>query len=241
MNLTKNNWTKEEYQKFINYLKTLEDIKYKNFHKKLLNQDINIIGIRTPKLKEIAKNIYKGNYQSFLSQVTFQYYEEKIIYALVISNIKKLDNNLIKYIDTYKNNITNWAECDLFCSNFKIVKKNKEYFYKYITKNITSNKEYIKRMCFVLLLNYYIENIYLNDIFTYTNTYCNSTYYINMSIAWLLSICYIKYKDKTTTYLLKNNLDNFTYNKTISKICDSKRITKEDKTYLKTLKKASNH
>mgnify|MGYP000871331132 FL=1 len=46
-------WNKETYQEFINYLISLEDIKYKNFHFKLLGVEKNLIGIRTPKLKSL--------------------------------------------------------------------------------------------------------------------------------------------------------------------------------------------
>ena len=59
-----------------------------------------------------------------------------------------------------------------------------------------------------------------------------------MSIAWAISMCYIKYKDITLNYLLKENtLDKWTYNKAIQKIIESTRITKEEKNYLKSIKK----
>jgi hypothetical protein len=54
-----------------------------------------------------------------------------------------------------------------------------------------------------------------------------------MAIAWLLSICYIKYPKETSKYLDNTKIDDFTYNKTISKICDSYRIDKETKEKLK--------
>ena len=59
-----------------------------------------------------------------------------------------------------------------------------------------------------------------------------------MANAWLISICYIKYPDKTNKYLRNNNLDDFTYNKAISKICDSYRVDKKDKEILKKLKRS---
>ena len=62
-------------------------------------------------------------------------------------------------------------------------------------------------------------------------------YYVKMAISWLLSICYIKYPSNTLNYLKSANLDKFTYNKTISKICDSKRIEKKEKEKLKLLRK----
>ena len=58
-----------------------------------------------------------------------------------------------------------------------------------------------------------------------------------MSIAWLLSMCYIKYKEKTLKFLNEGNLDNWTYNKTIQKIIESSRVSKDEKYILKRLKK----
>ena len=58
-----------------------------------------------------------------------------------------------------------------------------------------------------------------------------------MAISWLLSICYIKYPSHTLTYLKTANLEKFTHNKTISKICDSKRVKSETKNILKKLRK----
>ena len=61
-------------------------------------------------------------------------------------------------------------------------------------------------------------------------------YYVKMAIAWLMSISYIKYKEKTLIYLV-NLEDNFTYNKTLSKIVDSKRISDKEKKFIKSLKR----
>ncbi len=236
MDLTLSSWAKKDYDSFIKYLMSLQDINYQQFHSKIIKKDINIIGIKTDVLRKISKEIFKGNYQQFLNLVTFNYYEESIIYAFIISNIKTLNNQLINYIDIYKTKIDNWANCDLFCSSLKIVKKNKDYFYKYIKNNINNKEEYIKRMCIALLLNYYVEEKYLDDIFNICNNHCNYTYYVDMSIAWLISICYIKYKKQTISYLKNNTLNTFTHNKAISKIKDSYRVSKEEKIYLNTLK-----
>lgn len=62
-------------------------------------------------------------------------------------------------------------------------------------------------------------------------------YYVNMGIAWLLCECFIKHREKTLAYLLKSNINTFTFNKTISKIKESYRVSSEDKIYLNTLKR----
>ena len=55
-------------------------------------------------------------------------------------------------------------------------------------------------------------------------------------VAWLLSVYYIKYPEKGFEFLKDNKLDDFTHNKTISKICDSFRII-DDKTLIKKLRR----
>lgn len=232
MNLKINNWTQEKYSEYIDYLYSFQDIKYKEFHQKL-TFDNTLIGIRTQKLKEIAKDIYKGNYIEYLNISKNKTYEEKMIYGFIISNNKEFDKETIKYINKYTKLINNWALCDLFCSNLKFVKRNKKEVYNYIISKINNNNMWIRRLCFVLLLDYYIEDEYIDNIFKLCDKYNTKDYYVQMSIAWLISICYIKYKDKTTLYLDNNNLDDFTHNKAVQKIIDSKRINKEEKNIIK--------
>ena len=59
-----------------------------------------------------------------------------------------------------------------------------------------------------------------------------------MAIAWCLAEIGIKYNEKAIKYLSeKNNLDNFTYNKTLQKMRESYRIDKEQKILLKKMKR----
>ena len=233
MELAKKTWTKKDYQEFIKYLFLIKEEKYQKFQQNIIpNKDI--IGIRTNKLKQIAKEISKGNYQEFLSIMKNNYYEENILYGLILTNIND-PNILIPYLNKYILIIDNWASCDLTISNLKIVKNNKDIFYKYIIDNINNNYSYARRFCYVLLLNYYIEEQYLDTIFKLCNIK-NNDYYVNMSIAWLISICYINYKEQTINYLKNNELNKFTYNKALQKIIESKQVNNNEKSLLKQFK-----
>lgn len=236
MNLTKDNWTKEDYNIFLEYLHSLKDLKFKDFSIKII-MDNTLIGVRTPLLKDISKNIFKGNYKEFLSICKPKTYEEKLIYGLVISNIKEFNKETIRYVNNYSKMINNWALCDLFCSNLKFVKNNKEEVYNYILDNINSDNLWIRRLCFVLLLNYYIEPKYIDNIFKLCDTYNTNDYYVEMSVSWLISMCYIKEKDKTINYLNSNKLNDFTYNKAIQKIIESKRVANKEKEELRKKKR----
>ena len=56
---------------------------------------------------------------------------------------------------------------------------------------------------------------YIDEIFRKIEKITNEEYYVQMAIAWLISFAYIKQKEKTEKYLLNNNLDKFTLNKSI--------------------------
>lgn len=235
MDLIRDSWNEKDYKEFINYLFEIRDIKYKDFHSGL-GVGNNVIGIRTPILKKIAKDISKGNYREFLSLLGEDYYEEVTLYGLIICNIKEIGDSL-KYLNIYKERINNWASCDLFCSSYKIVTLNKDYFWKYINDNISSDNLWTRRMCFVLILSYYIEEDYLEDIFKLCDKYNMKEYYARMAVSWLISICYIKYPSITIKYIMNNKLDDFTHNKAIQKIRESYRVSREDKDNLNTLKR----
>lgn len=235
MNLIRESWNEDNYKEFLAYLFEIRDIKYRDFQSGLGVGD-NVIGIRTPLMKKMAKEISKGNYKEFLELLGRNYYEEITLYGFIMCNIKALEES-VKYLDIYKERINSWATCDLLCSGYKIVNKNKDYFWKYINNNISSDNLWIRRMCFVLMLSYYIEDEYLEDIFRLCDMYTTNEYYVQMAVAWLISICYIKYSENTLKYIMNNKLDDFTHNKAIQKIRESYRVSVKDKEYLKSLKR----
>lgn len=212
------------------------DKTYKDFNQKLIPNINNILGIRVPVLRKISKEIYKNNWQDFLKQKP-QYFEEAMLQGMIIGLIKDEPNAILEYIETFIPQINNWAVCDCFCSSLKFTKNNKELVWNFLHKYLNSSKEYEIRFVLVMLLNYYIEEKYLNKIFKIIENYQYNDYYAHMGAAWLISICYIEYPEETTKYLLNSNIDTKTYNKSIQKIIESNKIDKKTKNKLKTFKK----
>ena len=233
-----NTWDEVQYNKLINYLNNIGEEKYKDFNSKLVLTKYKMYGIKVPILRDIAKKISKTNIISFLDIVKSNSYEEVMIEGLVISYIKEVDL-CVKYFNKFINKIDNWAICDTCISSMKIVNKNKELFLKQIKKYIESKHEYVVRVGVVLLLNYYIEDSYIDLVFDIIDSINREDYYINMAIAWLVSVCFVKYRNKTFKYLNDNKLNRFTYNKSIQKIIESYRVSLEDKEILRSMKRGS--
>ena len=60
---------------------------------------------------------------------------------------------------------------------------------------------------------------------------------MKMAVAWAISVCYVKFPKETFQYLKTDHLDDFTHNKAIQKICESYRVSKEEKEKLKEWKR----
>ena len=212
----------------IKILKENEDIEYKKFSERIIDTNYPMIGVRTPILKKLSKSMSLD----VLELNNEKYYEEVLLKLFVISNIKDKEE-YDKYFNKYIYKIDCWSLCDSFDTASKIVKKNKEHYFNVVKELLKDDYLFAVRVGLVILLNYYVEEEYLSKIFDLVDNINREEYYIKMAIAWLLSICYIKYPKETSKYLDNTKIDDFTYNKTISKICDSYRIDKKTKQELK--------
>lgn len=214
----------------------LQDLKYKEFHSGLCPNNDNIIGIRIPILRKLAKELYKED-KEILTKIDDKYYEEVMLQGLIIAlSTESVDKKLL-LIKDFIPKIDNWAVCDIFCSSIKIKKSEKEEYYNFIKKYCNSKKEFELRFLLIMLLDHYLEEEYLDDIYLTIKSIKSDKYYVNMAIAWLLSISYIKYPKYTLSNLDSLGLDKWTFNKTIQKIIESRRVSDEEKDFLKTIKK----
>jgi 3-methyladenine DNA glycosylase AlkD len=217
----------------------LADKKYKEFHSSLCPGINNIIGVRVPILRNYAKELIKEyDIEYLLLEIQDNYYEEIMLKGMLIGLSKNKDINiLLKYIEQFIPKIDNWAICDTFCAGLKITQKHKQKFWDFIQIYLKSDKEFEIRFGIVMILDYYIEEEYLEKDFKIFDSINSKEYYVQMAVAWATSICLIKFYDKTIEYLQKCKLDKFTFNKSLTKAIESYRISNEKKIFLRTIKR----
>lgn len=237
MMLNREKWDKLEYIEFLEYMKSMQDIKYRDFNKKLIPGTKNIIGIRIPNLRKLSKEISKGNWKEFLEVAEDNYYEEIMLQGMVIGNINSNFEEILYYIKKFVSKINNWAICDGFCSGLKCTNNYKEYMYDILKKYVCSENPWEIRFALVMFLIYYVDDEHVKDIFEYCNNIQSEEYYVKMGMAWLLSICFVKYEEETLLYIKNNNLDDFTYNKMLQKIIESNRVDLEKKNIIRSMKR----
>lgn len=216
----------------------LAEPSYQEFSSRLLPGTTNILGVRLPILRKIAKQIAKENWREFLKQNDEVYFEEVMLKGMVIGYIKDASvSEMMQYIKNFVPKIDNWSVCDSFCSGLKITKKHQQQFWPMITSYLSSDNEFEVRFGIVMMLNYYVDNKYVVDTLNHLEQVNHSGYYVRMAIAWATSVCYVQYPNLTLSYLKESQLDTFTYNKALQKICESLKSDQKTKELMKQLKR----
>lgn len=217
------------------------DEKYIEFTKSLAvgNEESKRIGVRIPIIRKFAKELSREYALEYLIEnIDEEYYEELLLKAILIGEYSKLSfEELEKYIKYYVPKIYDWSLCDTFCSGLKITKKYYKEVWDLLQSYLKSSHEFEVRFALVMILNYYINDEYIERIFEIINEVDLDKYYVKMANAWLISYCVIKEYDKTFEFL-KNNckVDEWTYRKGIQKSIESFRVSDEHKKALKEIR-----
>jgi 3-methyladenine DNA glycosylase AlkD len=217
----------------------LVDEEYRQFHCKIIPNSDNILGVRLPKLRKLAKELANSDWHSYLATAQDDYYEEILLQGLVIGYSKGDIEEILGYVAAFIPKISNWAVCDSCCNSLKITNKYKMRIWEFLQPYLESSEEFQLRFAIVMLLTFYIEEEYIDRVLTNLNNTTHDGYYVKMAVAWAISICFIKFPKKTMFYLQNNTLNDFTYNKALQKIIESFRVDHETKTIIRNMKRKS--
>lgn len=144
---------------------------------------------------------------------------------------------LMRYAEQFLPKIDNWSVCDSFCSSFKYAANHQEEIWTWLNALLVSDEEFTIRFVIVMLLNYYINDAYIDALYPIFDEIRHEGYYVKMAAAWAVSICYMKYPEKTERYLNDNRLDDFTYRKALCKIIESRCISAKEKEKIRRMKR----
>lgn len=215
----------------------LAEPEYQKFSSKLLPNIDNVLGVRLPKLRKLAKQIAKEEGKEFLIRAEDFYFEELMPQGFVIGYLKEDIETVLELVADFVPKINSWSVCDSFCSSLKIAKENEVRVWEFLQPYFSSQKEYEVRFGVVMLLIYFMKEEYLDKIFEILDEIRQDGYYVKMAVAWEVSMCYVNFPERTLAYLKENRLDDFTYHKSLQKIVESLKVSKEEKFFIKSLKR----
>lgn len=214
----------------------LQDKGYRDFQSKLIPTIPveTIIGVRIPVIRKLAKEYGKDPESvEFLKQLPHTYYDENILHALLVAEIKDYEV-CEKEVKCFLPYVDNWAVCDIFSP--KVFRKNKDKLIDKIREWTASDHPYTCRFGMEMLMTHFLDEDFRVEYLEIPAAVHSEEYYVNMMIAWFYATALAKQWDATIGYIEDQRLDTWTHNKTIQKARESYRITPEQKEYLKTLK-----
>ncbi|RCW48998.1 DNA alkylation repair protein [Paenibacillus prosopidis] len=213
------------------------DREYQKFSAALIPNINNVLGVRLPMLRKLAKQIARGDWRTYLEQAESEYFEETMLQGMVIGYVKTDIEEILRYVADFVPKIDNWSICDSFCTGLKFTNTNRKQVWDFLQPYLLSDNEYDIRFGVVMLLDFYIDEEYIGRVLQLLDGIKHKGYYVKMAVAWALSICCVKLPEPTMIYLKNNSLDNITYNKALQKITESIRVNQETKNMIRGMKR----
>lgn len=205
----------------------------KEFAESLIPGAKTLLGVKVPILRKMAKEISKNNPIEFLENNNFSYYELEMLQAMVIGYMKLNIDEKLAYAKSFISLIHDWSVCDTFCQTFKDAKTYQEQVWELLMLFKDSKEEFEKRVVVCMMMNYFINDQYIDKVIDFIKANYLDKYYYKMGVAWCMQVIMMKYPKKGIEILENNYLDKWIHNKSISKMMDSFRIDNNLKLELK--------
>lgn len=213
----------------------LQDKTYQAFHSRLIPtvDAESVIGVRTPALRQLAKKMDREVADQFLADLPHFYYEENQLHAFLLADIKEYEKCMNR-LEEFLPYVDNWATCDQLSP--KVFGRHKHKLMGKITGWLKSSRTYTVRFAVGMLMRHFLDEDFDRSYLEMVAKLRSEEYYINMMIAWYFATALAKQYQETLPFLEEKRLAVWTHNKAIQKARESRRITGEQKAYLRTLK-----
>lgn len=160
-----------------------------------------------------------------------------MLFGMVAGYRKASREERMQYLDAWVPGICSWADCDCCVSTFGWMEEDPDFWFSYLQKWVTSNREFEVRFGVISMMDYFLKDLYIDRVLKIYEEIGQKEYYVRMGIAWSLATAYLKYPDKIIDLLKGYRMDVWTHNKAIQKCRESRRVSAEDKAMLQKLKR----
>ena len=224
-------------------LEALAEPSYRDFAARLLPPGTPMLGVRLPRLRQLARRLLQlpaEELAAYLAAAADDTLEEKMLLGFVIGGSRMPLEKLQEHIRRFLPKIDNWSLCDSFCASLKSARKNQQALLPFLKECLASPAPYTQRFAVVMLLDYYAERPFLPEILQLLGKHRTAQYYVQMAIAWAISVFLVKEPTLVKAWLRSScPLDDFTYNKALQKGIESRRLSDRDKDWLRSHKRHS--
>lgn len=197
----------------------------------------DMLGVRLPRLRGIARRIAREEWRSYLKTNPMEYFEERMLQGMVIGCARCTVEERLRLTAEFLPRIDNWAICDSFCTGFRIAKAERDAVWEFLRPLFGSGEEFTLRTAVVMALSHYTDAGHVEELLDRLEGIRHEGYYCRMAVAWAISVCFVKFPRETLARLEQSPLDDWTYNKSLQKITESLRVDAETKRRIRAMKR----
>lgn len=218
-----------------NRLELLAEPEYAAFSRRLCATAYPMLGVRLPQLRALAAELWKGDWRGYLAAPVGESFEEVMLRGMVLAGApcglaEKLGNTA-----TYIALPDCWSLTDSVVPTYRFRKTELNTVRDFFGPYLQSAAEFEVRFALIVLLDYFLTPEYAQWAAEAALSVNSNLYYVNMVQAWLFATLAVTRPDTTLRILEEGKLNVFTHNKTISKLCDSRRISADYKAQVRRL------
>ena len=214
----------------------VKDEEYRAFQVKLVPNipAETILGVRTPDLRQIAKELFESaDREAFLKSLPHTYYEENLVHFFVLAMIKDFDS-CVQGVEAFLPYVDCWPVSDQ--ATPKAFRKNHEKLLPYIRKWIASEHVYTARFGLRMLMNEFLDDDFKEEYLELAANKKGEDYYLKMMAARFFATALAKRYEESLPYFEEHRLDEWVHKKAIQKAVESYRVTDAHKAYLRSLR-----
>lgn len=243
-------------------LASMSESGYQKFSSGLIPGVKNMLGIRLPELRKLAREVAKSDWKRAIAEEDI-YFEERMLRGMILSYASKDMDEMLPYITAFIPMVDNWSVCDSVFMGMNIFQKDRERTWNYIQPYLQSDKEFEVRVALIIMMQHLLKcdakgkkilrlrlvelsdmgnkseeaGLYVDRILKSIDREYPQGYYASMAASWLIAEAFCTYPYHTMCLIEKNHLDDMTYNKALQKIIESRIPTDEVKDFLRRMKR----
>jgi 3-methyladenine DNA glycosylase AlkD len=222
---------------FLSKLQKLSEgnAEYASFNKRIVNTKKDVIGVRLPDIRRLAKEISKGmDYAavfSFIKSIDINSYEQTLTSGLVIDYAEISDAEKIELTREYLKYVDSWAHIDSFVSPQK--KPDDGLLWDFAIECLDKEEEFTVRYGVICLMKSFLTKDNIPNVFRILRGVRNEAYYVKMGMAWLYAEASLQDFEMTIKEMGNLEIDVWTRRKGLQKMLESNRLTAEQKSCIR--------
>lgn len=207
-------------------LHAMAEPEYARFSASLIPNAPPILGVRLPRLRALAKEMVRALAEepALWDALAGPYLEQALLHGMMIGAAKLPESERLERLESFLPRVTNWSVCDSTAASCKWMAKTPGFWLPWLQALARRQEEFAARFGLVCLLDHFTDT---PEGRRATLAACESArcpaLYTSLGAAWAVSIAAVKEPGLGLDFLQNDKLDDFTHNKAIRKICESRR------------------